>query len=321
MAELAEGDSLTVRAIWQAQEAAQDRSERTYLGASVLGDECSRRLWYAFRWAHEAEVFDGRKLSIFATGDVWEDRLVAYLRAAGIEVNAIDPDTGEQYVISFAGGHAGGHTDGQAHNVPEAPKTDHLLEAKSHNDKSFKALKKNGVAAAKPMHLAQMQIYMHERHLTRALYIAVNKNDDEIYTERVEYDRAAGLQLVAKAERIVTSAEPPVRAFEDPTSKMAWVCNYCPARGLCHEQAFARRNCRTCLHATPEMSGDGRWSCARLNKDLTKDEQKAGCPHHLFIPGLVPGEQIDADEAAETVTYRLFNGETFVDGLAERVTA
>jgi hypothetical protein len=35
---------------------------------------------------------------------------------------------------------------------------------------------------------------------------------------------------------------------------------------------------------------------------------------HLFLPALVPGEQIDADPEAETVTYRLSDGTTWIDG-------
>lgn len=316
MAELPEITSPTAAAIWAALEAAQERDERTYLGASVLGDECDRKLWYAFRWATPPEEFEGRKLSIFETGNVWEDRLVGMLRAAGLEVEATDPATGEQFLIAFAGGHAGGHTDGKARGVPDAPKTDHVLECKSHNQKSFLELKRKGVREAKPMHYAQMQTYMHFQGLTRALYVAVNKNDDELHIERVEYDAASALNLVVKAERIVTAETAPPKLHEDPEAKMAFQCRFmCDKRGVCHDGQPARRNCRTCLHSTAEMDGTGRWSCARHKiASLDKDAQRAGCANHLFLPDLVAGEQIDADEAAETITYRMRDGSTWVDG-------
>ena len=86
MADLPEIVPLTTSAIWSGWEREQDRSRRTYVGASVLGDECERKLWYSFRWAHEPEVFDGRKLRLFNTGHVEEDRLIADLRRAGIDV-------------------------------------------------------------------------------------------------------------------------------------------------------------------------------------------------------------------------------------------
>lgn len=73
------------------------------------------------------------------------------------------------------------------------------------------------------------------------------------------------------------------------------------------------RNCRTCLHATAHLDGDARWSCARWGRDLTLDEQRAGCERHLFNPTLIPGEQVDADEGGEWVRYELATGEVWVD--------
>ena len=308
MAELPQAESLTVRAIWAAVEAAQDRSERTYLGASVLGDECERKLWLAFRWAYEPEWFDGRKLSIFETGHRWEARLVDLLRLGGLHVNEVDPATGEQYLVRFAGGHAGGHLDGEAEGVPEAPKKRHVFEAKSHNDKSYRELLRLKVQKAKPVHYAQMQVYMHLRGLERALYVAVNKNDDDIYSERVEYDPSLALALVAKAERIVTAPKPPPCSCPPYFLQAGYGCARLTG-------AWPRRNCRSCLHSTPRLDGDARWTCERHDRDLSADDQRAGCPRHLFIPDLVPGEQVDCDPRAETVSYRLNTGTFWIDGV------
>lgn len=62
------------------------------------------------------------------------------------------------------------------------------------------------------------------------------------------------------------------------------------------------------------MIGNAAWSCARRAKPLGLDEQRDGCPSHLFIPALVPGELIDADDEAETVTYQLRDGSMWIDG-------
>lgn len=314
MAELPEIQTQTELAILRGLEAMQDRGERKYLGASVLGAECSRALWYDFRWAVEPEVFDGRKLSIFETGNVWEDRLVGMLDAGGMDVIPLDPETGEQFAVRFAGGHGGGHSDGKVTGVPEAPKTVHLFEAKSSNQKGFLELRRKKVKEAKPQHYAQMQVYMHLQGLTRALYICVNKNDDALYIERVEYDAAAAMILMAKADAIVSANSAPTKLHDDPAAKMAWQCGFCTKRGVCHEGAFARRHCRTCIHSTAEPDGDARWSCARHLKDLTLDEQKAGCPNHLYTPSLVAGEQRDADEAGEWVEYLMRDGSVWRDG-------
>lgn len=310
MAPLPEPRSPTVEAIYRAYEAKRD-DERTYLGMSTLGTECDRALWYGFRWAAPPEQLDGRKVRLFETGHREEARMIDDLRAAGVDVRDRDPETGEQWGVVALGGHLRGHLDGRATGIVEAPVVEHVLEFKTHNEKSFKALVRDGVAAAKPGHYAQMQLYMHFSGLSRAFYLACNKNTDELHGERVHYDAPAALALVARAERIVNTARPPAKLHDDPEAKAAWQCRFCPARGVCHDGERGRLNCRTCLHSTPV---EGGWHCARFDRQLSLEEQRQGCPAHLYIPDLVPGEQIDADPAAETVTYRMHDGSLWIDG-------
>lgn len=308
----------TIAAIEAAVVAAEARSNHDRLhprlSASSLGEECEAKLWHSFRWTHEQEQFEGRLLRLFETGNVYEERLVGLLRLAGVKVDAVDPETGEQFRVVFADGHASGRTDGEAVGLPEAPKTRHLLECKTHSDKSFAELVKHGVEVAKPVHYAQMQIYMHMRGLTRALYLAVNKNTDALHAERIEYDPTAALRLVAKAERIVKADRPPTRQYDDPEARSAWKCRSCPALGVCHQGAWARRNCRTCLHSTPGPNGS--WTCARFGRELSDYEQATGCERHLYLPELVPGVQEDATGAdhIDAVVYRMADGSRWVDG-------
>lgn len=312
MAELPAPYSPTLNAIYRAYEDKAERSHRTYLGMSTMGNECDRALWYAFRWAHEPESLEGRKLRLFETGHREEARMLDDLERAGITVHRVDPASGEQWALSALGGHMRGHMDGQGEGFSEAPKARHVLEFKTHNEKSFKALVKDGVQKSKPGHYAQMQLYMHFSGLDRAFYMAVNKNTDELHVERVAYDAQAAIMLVARAERIINSPEPPPRLHDDPSAKMAWVCNYCAAFDQCHASAFAVRNCRTCIHSTPV---DGGWSCEKHGA-IDTATQRIGCSQHLFIPGLVPGEQVDADIDRGTVTYLMADGNQWVDGEA-----
>ena len=48
-----------------------------------------------------------------------------------------------------------------------------------------------------------MQAYMHLAGIDRAFYLAVCKDTDELYQERIHHDAEAGLRILAKAERIV----------------------------------------------------------------------------------------------------------------------
>lgn len=296
----------TVTAIYAALEQKQRRDMHPRLAASSLAS-CPRSQWDKFRWLFPAEIFDGRKLSIFETGELWEARLVARLREAGMTVDDIDPDTGEQWRIVFAGGHASGRTDGKVMGVPDAPKTMHVFEAKSHNERSFKALLKAGsVQDGKPEHYAQCTIYMHKQGITRSLYLAVCKNTDELYAERIEYDPVFAMQLEAKAEKLVTTDRRPDCQCPSYFLKAGYGC-------AVNDGLFPVRTCRSCMFVTFHLDGEARVSCERHHRDLCLDEQKAGCAQHLFNPTVIPGEQIDADEASERVTYLLTNGETWVD--------
>jgi hypothetical protein len=281
---------------------------------SMLGEECDRALWYWVRWAPAKEAFLGRMLRLFQTGHREEERIINDLRMAGLEVHDVDPDTGDQFKARALAGHVRGKLDGICRGVPEAPVKWHVLECKSHNLKSFKALRAagpGGLRKAKFEHWVQCQIYMHIRGIERALYAAVCKDNDDLWFDRVEYDAAWCAKTLARLENILRSPTAPLRISNDPAF---FGCRFCRAKPLCHGQSFARLNCRTCLHSTPDFSGDAAWTCARWVKPLTLEEQKEACPAHLYLPDLVPGEQLDADEEAETVTYRLADGRMWVDG-------
>lgn len=289
----------TVAAIFAAYEA-QERQHRPHLGASQIGHHCDRYLWYQFRWC-ESPDFDGRMLRLFDHGNWEERRLVADLRAIGCTVYEVDTETGRQINYSALGGHFGCSLDAVALGVPESPNAWHLVEFKTASDKQFQAIRKSGVEQAKPQHYAQMQAGMYLSGLSRALYLAVNKNTDDIHAERIKPDEEAGVRLMKRAERVVFSDGPLDRVSDRPD----WYqCRFCEMNRICHHGETPQVNCRTCLHSTPEP--DGTWSCARHSKTLTVDEQRAGCDHHLFIPALID-EPIDAGD--DWVAYQGQDGE------------
>lgn len=303
--------SPTVLAIYAAYEAANSQWDSLGISVGEIGNPCDRALYYNLRWASPAEIIEGRKISIFRTGDMWEERMVADLEAIGVEV------WGQQERIRLASGHVRGKIDGRALGIIEAPKTEHLMEFKSSNTKAFAKIKKDGCRKAKPLHFAQCQIGMHALGLSRAGYMVTNKDSDERYFERLEYDADYSIRLIARAERIIFNDEPPARLHDDPNHKMAFECGWCRHRGVCHEGAMPRVTCRSCLHASPERHGDGAWSCARFTKPLGLDEQREACPLHRWIPALIDGEQFDYCADDETISYKMRDGTIYVDGASQ----
>ena len=283
-------DGPIVNAIYEQYEKREETEKsRTYLGASIIGKECKRALWYDVHWASR-EKFDGRMLRLFKTGHLAEPRFVADLRAIGAVVYDVDPDSGQQFGFSDHGGHARGHMDGCVKGIPGGGQKWHVAEYKTHSDKSFKLLKKDGVQKSKPMHYDQMMWYCGKSGMDRALYLAVNKDTDELHAERLEFDRVRFEQIQAKFDSIIFAGEPPPKLRDDPKF---YLCNWCSHKEICHGHRVPAVSCRTCVHATPEREGDGRWSCAKHGPEIPVQAQRDACGSHL---PLTYAEAIDAGE-------------------------
>jgi len=294
LSEILPTESQTVQAIYEHyQKVGGSEPGRGYLGASIIGHSCERLLWYTFRACYESRP-SGRLYRLFETGQREEARICDNLRAIGCEVWDVD-DQGQQFAVEWFGGHFGGHLDGVVKGIPEAPQTVHVLECKTHNDKSFTKLKKEGVQKSKPQHFAQMQIYMLGTKLDRALYFAVNKNTDEIYTERVKLDKECANKLLERAKRVITATEPPPRISERPDY---YECRFCDAHEICWGSEkvlpLPQVSCKQCCYATPVLEDKANlapWKCERCGVVGVPTKP---CPDHLCLPGLFPyAEPVD----------------------------
>jgi hypothetical protein len=148
---------------------------------------------------------------------------------------------------------------------------------------------------------------MHLLGAERGFYLAVCKNDDSLYSERVRPDPVAAERLLAKAEAIINAPSPPAKLSDDPDY---FLCRWCDHKDICHGEERAERNCRTCLNATPVA--DGQWHCAVRDMFLSYRNQRAGCMStHRYIPDLVAGEQTDV--RGDAVVYRMRDGAEWVD--------
>ena len=310
MSAIPEGEHGTTAQILRWWERQADKEHRPHLGASLIGEPCERKLWLTFRWA-KAQDWEGRMLRLFDDGKRAEARFVQELRGIGCEVWEFD-DSGRQFRVSAHGGHFGGSLDAVVSGLPEAPKTPHVAEFKTSNDKLFKALSKTGVEQVKPLHYAQMQIYMGLMDLDRAFYLVENKNDASLYGERVKFDPNAFELLMAKAKRVIEATEPPPKIGE---SAEDFVCKWCSFSDLCHGSQAAEVNCRTCARSTPITEGEGAgWQCSLPKVGVIPiATQRKGCDRHLYIPPLLRnvGEPVDGGE--EHVVYRTPEGE-FTNG-------
>lgn len=285
---------------------------RNYLGWSEIGTPCERALWYSFRMSNFGkQSFDGRMLRLFDTGHREEDRVLHELRSIGFEVWSRDPVTGRQFGCEQFGGHLRGHLDAVVKGLPEAPATPHLVDVKTCNEKKFQAVKKDGMEKTYPKYWSQAHGYMGSFGLTRGMYIFVNKNTDEIFTERFHYDESVFKRDLDKAERIIFASDPPQRISD----KADWFeCKFCDHHATCHGTQAPAVTCRSCLHSTPERAG--AWTCARHgNAEIPVKAQREGCQSHRYIPAVIHwARPVDAGEADNWVRYELPSGKQFVNG-------
>jgi hypothetical protein len=291
----------------------EERQEppRPHLGASLLGHPCDRWLWLSFRWAVQ-EKFPGRILRLFRRGNLEEQTLISDLRAIGIDIQR----TGKAQSRVDFGCHVSGSVDGIAEcGVPFGDGKRYVVEFKTHSKKSFDELEDKGVEKAKPMHYAQMQVYMLGTQIDRALYVAICKDDDRIWTEQISFNSTVANWLVERGKRIALSDRMP----EPLSTDQSWYqCKFCPAHEFCFKTKTTKEvNCRTCAHstATPEST----FTCARYSDaEVPLDIQRKGCEGHVLHPDLVPWN-INQGPDAMTAVY-VIDGKDVANGEPNETT-
>lgn len=247
---------------------------RSHLGASEIGHNCAAYLWYKFRWAFE-KVPEGRIARLFRRGHLEEIVISDLLRAIGFSVEQVDIDGQQFKVARTIGGHFGGSTDGRT-SLPSrykgSPDILVLLEFKAMGDKGFQPIYDVGYQKAHAKYWMQSCVYARKLGLKYILFIANNKNDDELNIELVEADWELAAEAERKAEYIITSETRPVRLSDNASY---YECRYCDAAAVCHYNREPLKNCRSCQAAVP--TEEGEWHCRRFQQNIPKDFIPKGC--------------------------------------------
>lgn len=266
-------DDLSKRIDIKIVEAHEQEERRGHLGASQIGHECYRYLWHVLHWSFK-EKFSAKQLRLFERGNLEEHRFVKWLKSVCEQVYEFNPKTGKQWRIHKFDDIFSGSCD----CVIKYKGQWALCEFKTHGDKSFKELVKlKSVKASKPVHYSQMQVYMRELKLNQAIYIAINKNTDEMYFEYVELNLLDSDIQLSKAEAVIY-AESGLDMPKLSESPLWWQCRpgMCEFHHLCHKGALPDKNCRTCAFSKP-LKGKV-WYCKKHEHNLeTIETQLAAC--------------------------------------------
>jgi hypothetical protein len=204
---------------------------RPYLGASIVGDDCLRKVQFDW-WCKP--TLSSRVRDIFARGHYFEGLARQYLIAAGFK---FAPP--EALAFSAVNGCLRGHADGIVIAGPNPLNGAYfnypfLWECKCLNAKNWRAIERDGLEKAFPKYAAQVALYQAYLDKTNpALFTAVNADTCEqlhfwvpFSAERAQEwsDRAAFIIEATRAGELLP------RAYDDPQD---WRCRICPHNERC----------------------------------------------------------------------------------------
>jgi hypothetical protein len=128
---------------------------RPYLGASIIGHDCLRRIQFDW-WVKP--VLPARTREIFDRGHYFEERARRHLIAAGFKFAPL-----EALAFSAAGGVLRGHADGIIFHGPDLPGAyliyPAIWEHKALNAKGWREVERDGLEKKYPHYLAQVSLY------------------------------------------------------------------------------------------------------------------------------------------------------------------
>jgi hypothetical protein len=174
---------------------------RNYLGASLIGDECLRRI--QFEWMVATKAFPARVHSIFARGHFFEAETKQMLVDAGF---VFAPPEALGFVA--VNGLIAGHADGIIINAPAAPglylATPALWEHKALNARNFRAVERDGLAKVFPRYAAQVAIYQNFLDVRNTALVTITNADtcERLYST-VEFDARRAQEASDRAVQVI----------------------------------------------------------------------------------------------------------------------
>lgn len=255
---------------------------RNHLGASMIGRDCPRELFYNFHWVSTVR-HPARIMRLFNRGHLEEARFLALLKILGDKGVQIwyETEDGGQFKISDHAGHFGSALDGVVKGIPDLPAgVPAYAEFKTSADKGFQKLLKEGMQNSKYDHYVQVQICMHKMNLAHTLYLVVNKNDDSLYAEIIDYNKEVAEKYINRAGDIIYTKTIPAQINPSPAWYGCKICDYLP---VCKRHQPVDKNCRTCQYGSAQNTGG--WLCRKGFHDIiNSDEAMSGCGEYKVNP-------------------------------------
>jgi hypothetical protein len=200
-----------------------DKKVRDYIGASGIGAECLRQIWYEFK-GFEAEEVPTKTRRTWAIGRHLEGLIIEWLIAAGFDIKSPQEEYHSEGMPYFKG-----HLDSvwMKKGKPFA-----IIEIKTAKDASFNIFVKKGLRTWNPQYYAQIQSYMGMSGIHSAYILVLNKDNSEIADELVTFDEAFYQKLREKAAMVANANIAPPKINGSP---LWYQCKMCKFNKVCHK--------------------------------------------------------------------------------------
>lgn len=212
-----------------------NETPRNYLGASAIGEPCTRKLQYEYTGApqDEGSGFSAKTRRIFHRGHKGEQWMIDWIRAAGFDLRT--DKAGRQFGFSDCDDRFKGHIDGVVTGGPNGFCYPALWECKVLGAKGYAQLVKHGVGKAYPKYAAQVAVYQAYMQLAEnpAIFTALNADTMDIHVEFVGFNQQLAQENIDKAARVLEAtdhSETMPRITDDPDS---FSCRFCQFKGVC----------------------------------------------------------------------------------------
>jgi len=195
---------------------------RNYVGASSIGSNCLRQIWYQFK----GEKPEGVPAKFRRAGDIGktlEGLIVSWLTEAGVQVERSDKTYYADNMPYFQGHFDGIYTYKKMHGI---------LEIKTAKHSSFNIFLNKGLKTWDPQYYAQIQSYMGMSGINNAIILVLNKDNSELSDERVLFDANFYEKLTQKAAMIFGAKTMPPRIHG---SALYFKCKMCKYNKVCHK--------------------------------------------------------------------------------------
>jgi hypothetical protein len=312
-------DKEVVRRILESYKQREDYYTERLGASSISSRNCNLYWWHSFRWARKEET-EPEIIRMFALGHLLEEWALSDLKNAGYRIEDKDSN-GQQH--ERQSGVVVHKCDGIIYGVDDADENEpYLLEIKGLKQESLDKVRDKGLQKGSPGYFKQLQIGLTLFQMKAGLFVAISKNGNDFYIERVLRDSKLGVALIDQANATAALKEPPPKT---QTSDQSTECRFCSIRNQCWEenQRFGQyrpveKNCRSCRFFDVKIDGtDPVHLCGKTSKALSYDEQRAGCDQYRIINSMVPHQLVD-DTPTESEFVDL-SGDTIVQQIGKQI--